>query len=52
MITYRISREALAQRPYHCKKKVSPEENPLNFEIIRPILIDEIKNYIKDNEEN
>lgn len=52
MITYSIRRESLTKRPYRCKKKVSPGENPLNFEIIRPILIDEIKNYIKDNEEN
>ena len=52
MITYRIKRDSLKQRPYRVKKHVEPNESPLDFDILRPILIDEIRNIVEEmNEE-
>jgi len=49
MITYSISRESLKKRPYRCKKTVSKEDAPLNFDAIREILIEEIRTIVEED---
>lgn len=48
MISYKIKRDSLKQKPYRVKKLVEPNESPLNFDILRPILIDEIRNIVEE----
>lgn len=51
MIIYRIKRDSLKQKPYRVKKLVKPNESPLNFDILKPLLIDEIRNIVEEQNE-